>query len=236
MNMCTLTYISDKYGSIITANRDEDPKRSATGLTEHRNAHGELYHIAREPLRGGTNMAIGRKGSHVVLLNGAFEPHEFGKTYRKSRGIMVLESLDYQFFADFRSGYDFDGIEPFTLVHFANGIHELRWDGTAVHYRKHQADKGRIWASAQLYTPAVRQKRDQWFANLLSTEPSADEVFHFHLNGGDGDTGNDMVMNRANLVRTVSVTQVATDGSHIDVRHKDLIHGKSESIQWKVEG
>ncbi len=62
-------------GAVITANRDESPLRKAAGLDLHETKDGRTFYIAREPVHGGTNMAIGKNGSVAVLLNGAFYPH-----------------------------------------------------------------------------------------------------------------------------------------------------------------
>ncbi|MEM9052628.1 MAG: hypothetical protein AAGC47_11290, partial [Bacteroidota bacterium] len=67
-----------------------------------------------------------------------------------------------------------------------------------------------------------RPHRNRIFEQLNS----ADQLLDFHLNGGDGDPENDMVMNRNNMVRTVSVSQIiAGDGSK-SIQHRDLIKQK----------
>ncbi len=92
--MCTLTYVPLKNEKIITANRDESPSRNASLLSPYFSAGGQAFYIAEEPLRGGTNIALGQNGRHSVLLNGAFEPHNMHQTYGMSRGIVLLKSLD----------------------------------------------------------------------------------------------------------------------------------------------
>lgn len=217
---------------IITANRDEAPERGGSRLTNYRDGSGALYYLAREPLHGGTNMAIGEKGSVTVLLNGAFRQHPLGGKYRKSRGIMVLESLEYSSFDLFRRQYDFEGIEPFTMVHFSKGMSEIRWDGAQIYFKSHRPNKSEIWASAQLYSPEIVEARRQWFQALLSKRPGPAEVLDFHLNGGDGDPFNDMQMNRLNVVRTVSITQVKIGAGSVEVLHKDLIKGRNDVMEW----
>lgn len=232
--MCTLTYVYGPQVRTITANRDEDPERSAAGLSTYRNRRGDLFYMAREPLHGGTNMVIGQDQSVVVLLNGAFRPHPFGKSYKKSRGIMVLESLDFDSFPDFRASYDFDGIEPFTMVYLGAAVYELRWDGGKVYFMEYPKSESRVWASAQLYAPQVIEKRARWFSDLLVNKPSPEQVYHFHLYAGEGDPENDMVMNRANKVQTVSVTQLAVTSEEATLIHKDLIGDASDVRRWRV--
>jgi hypothetical protein len=48
-------------------------------------------------------------------------------------------------------------------------------------------------------------------------------MLHFHLHAGEGDPHNDLVMNRNNLVRTVSVASVARKRSAFDLNYMDLL-------------
>lgn len=229
--MCTLTYIKEYGGGrIITANRDESPLRNASRLSEYQNAKGEKFFIAKEPLKGGTNVAISTGKRMSVLLNGAFEQHEMGGKYVKSRGILLLESLEYENLFEFAEQNSLSGIEPFTLVEFQNLIREVRWDGTKLFKKNVNPNKAQIWASAQLYSREVIRKRELWFKDLLAKNPDKDDILEFHFKGGDGDTENDLVMNRSNLVRTVSITQLADIGGKGSLRHFDLVGKKKQVI------
>jgi uncharacterized protein with NRDE domain len=231
--MCTLTYVPQRLGSIITANRDETPARNSAGLTEHGNQAGQDFLIAKEPLRGGTNLAIGKE-MVTVLLNGAFEYHESKISYRKSRGIVVLDSLNLSSLSEF-SQNDFEGVEPFTLLRFGRVIEELRWDERSLHLRQREKSKPFLVASAKLYSRAVREKRQQWFDQVLQNHPvDALKLLNFHLEGGDGDLENDMVMNRDGLVRTVSVTQVVQSKDQF-ISHLDLIKNQRQEFRRDLQ-
>ena len=222
--MCTLTFVPLESGPVITANRDESPLRNAHSLSSYYSALGEEYFIAEEPLRGGTNIAIGRNKRTAVLLNGAFHRHDMNKTYGLSRGIVVLKSLDDADLFAFADRFDFDSIQPFTLVHFADTIQEIRWDGNTIHRIEFDTDRPRLWASAQMYTPEVIARRQQWFdAFLAKGELDPESIADFHLHAGDGDPANDLVMHRGGVVQTVSVTQVFTDNDSRKIRHWDLV-------------
>jgi len=228
--MCTVTFLPLDGAAAITANRDETPLRAASGLSPHLNTDRRVYHIAKEPLHGGTNMAIGEDGTVYVLLNGAFEAHPFGKNYAVSRGIMVLECLNYGSLAAFVQSFDFSDTEPFTLLRFGDRIEEIRWDGSELHEASFPLDQPKIWASAQLYSPEAIQNRQEWFADLLKNNPGPEEVFQFHQTGGNGDPGNDMVMNRGGLVQTVSVTGVVADTREVAIHHLDLVSGSQQDV------
>ncbi len=223
--MCTLSYYHRNDGPIITANRDESPARNATGLSDYLSEKGNRYFITREPLHGGTNLVIGYRTRVSVLLNGAFGPHEFGKKYRMSRGLIVLESLEYPDLFDFSENFDFAGIEPFTMVNFGDEIQEIRWDGNHISRKGYPKNEHHIWASAQLYAPGAIEKRRQWYADLTSSAQilETQNLFDFHQYGGDGDPQNDMVMNRSDLVRTISVSQVATISGERKIKHLNVL-------------
>lgn len=230
--MCTLTYIPiESGGKIITANRDESPLRSAHQLSKYRSNGNNTYYIAKEPRKGGTNIAIAVDGRVSVLLNGAFKPHKMGGDYVKSRGILLLESLDYENVFAFAENSFLNGIEPFTLVDFQDVIREIRWDGKKVYKKSFKIGEPLIWASAQLYSEDVREKRKKWFSELLSNEPNQDDVLEFHFHGGDGDPANDLVMNRSGLVQTVSITQLVKSGDDGLIQHFDLVGSTDQSIR-----
>lgn len=175
-------------------------------------------------------MAIGENGAVYVLLNGAFEPHPFGKKYAMSRGIMVLESLDHDTLFGFSENFRFDEVEPFTLLRFGEVIEEIRWDGESLHTADFSRDHPRIWASAQLYAREAMENRRAWYADLLKNNPDAQEVFQFHQSGGNGDPANDMVMNRGNIVCTVSVTGIVVAPDEVAVNHLDLVSDARQQL------
>jgi len=231
--MCTLTYIPiPGKGKIVTANRDESPFRNASSLSKHLSSSGDEYYIAKEPLKGGTNVAISPQNRMSVLLNGAFEAHKMGESYRKSRGILLLESLNYANVFEFVAKNTFKGIEPFTLIEFQENIREIRWDGNKVHKETYDQSQPQIWASAQLYSIEIRKKRQTWFENLLHQNPQGEEVLEFHFNGGDGDPENDLVMNRNGLVQTVSITQLLDYQDQIEIKHYDLVENTKEVLAF----
>lgn len=231
--MCTLTYIPFKDFRVITSNRDESPLRNATGLSEYYTANNEKYLIAKEPLQGGTNTAIGEKNRNTILLNGAFKPHDMNKRYGMSRGLVLLKCLDYKNAFDFANDFDFDTIQPFTLVDFYETIREIRWDGEKIYQKEYSIHEPHLWASAQMYLQKAQQDRLEWFAQLLDDKNlTAQKVLDFHFYGGNGDPENDMVMNRRNIVQTISISQVLEFDDKKKVSHYDLVNDLTESYDF----
>ncbi len=194
---------------------------------------GQQFLIAEEPLRGGTNIALGKKNRYAVLLNGAFEPHDMSKKYGMSRGIVLLKSLDFENAFHFADQFSFEKIQPFTLIDFSDAIREIRWDGNKIHKAKFSLNEPRVWASAQLYSKEAIKNREQWFAQLLEKKDlQPQDIRDFHFNAGNGDVANDLVMNRENLVRTVSITQVSEKIDEKKILHWDLIAQTENSYQF----
>jgi len=232
--MCTVTYFPTENGSIITASRDEAPSRNADGLVPYSSNSNQSFLIAKEPLHGGTNLAIGSECTSI-LLNGAFTAHKRKLTYQKSRGILLLETLDLPAL-DALFETDVEGVEPFTLLRFGKRIEEVRWDGLKIHHTVRHENEPFIVASAKLYTPEVLEKRQLWFEKILSeTSVKSGNLMKFHLQGGDGDKRNDMVMNRDNLVRTVSVTQINQWPDQKSIEHRDLVNRRKFEFKLSLK-
>ncbi|MEK7254940.1 MAG: hypothetical protein AAB316_09360, partial [Bacteroidota bacterium] len=88
------------------------------------------------------------------------------------------------------------------------------------------AEAGRyLWSSATLYPKEIREMRQGWFEEWLKNRQdfSLEALHHFHRTGGEGDSWNGFLMNRNNLVQTVSITQVAKTERGIELIYNDLL-------------
>ena len=162
--MCTVTYIpTGKNKFIFTSNRDEAPKRSATGMVEKK-IDGKALLYPQDALANGTWISISDKNQLVCILNGAFVKHKHRPPYRLSRGIMALDFFSYSTANDFFGKFDFEGIEPFTMIVFDDGkLYEFRWDEKEKHIAQLDISKQYIWASSTLYSEEWQAKRKEWF-------------------------------------------------------------------------
>ena len=194
---------------------------------------GSTLYYPQDPLAGGTWLAQSNAGKVAVLLNGAFEAHKHRPPYRKSRGIVLLESFEFNGLLGFMNDYQFDDIEPFTLVHFAglgNDIEELRWDGRQCHLSRLDSEQAHIWSSAQLYSKEIRQDRERWFGELLQTSPQASDMLHFHHFGGYADKANNLNMDRGFGLRTISISQLINGQELSAFDYHNLISEKQEKV------
>ncbi len=234
--MCTVTYLPTSNNQyILTSNRDEQAARSPKNISRV-NENGIELLFPRDSAAGGSWIAISNTNKTVCLLNGAFEKHKRQLPYRISRGIMVLDFFKYKNAISFFGLYNFDNIEPFTMIIVDEGQpYEFRWDGQK-HIKKLDVRKPYIWSSSTLYPKEMRIKREGWFHQWLDTKPEFNRttITDLHQNGGEGDPYNDFVMNRKNIVQTVSITSIVKQADSLNMHYIDLVNEqrKEECIQF----
>lgn len=213
--MCTLTYLPFAGGFFFTSNRDEISSRAAAVFPEYEEAAGKRLLMPLDPQGGGTWILAAENGEAACLLNGAFVNHQRQPPYRKSRGRVIVESFGYASIRTFIEQYNFDQIEPFTLVKTTQPfgqreIHEIRWDGSNIHHNTLNPEQPHIWSSVTLYDEKMRSKRNQWFDGWLDSSPdfTSENIRHFHLHGGEGDPTVDFRMTRSGGLQTISLTSI----------------------------
>ncbi len=237
--MCTVTYLPkgcDHF--ILTFNRDETPSRSPgqVGLTRRKSRQ---LAFPRDEMAGGTWLAVSSDNRLACLLNGAFDRHDRTPPYRMSRGLMVLEYFDFTDSEAFFKGFDFQGMEPFTLVTYDSGLlYELRWDGDQLYRKKLNSNRPHLWSSATLYDQEVRKKRQGWFSEWLRgrTAFTREDILDFHQHAGEGNPSNDIIMNRNGVVRTVSISSIVKTSAEIDFQYKELLKGGISTAKIEIEG
>jgi Transport and Golgi organisation 2 len=236
--MCVLTYLpgSDE-GFILTNNRDESMARLPAVLPRKYWIGGRAVFFPKDAQAGGTWLATAADAT-LVLLNGGFVNHVSTPPYRQSRGQIILDFLNQkQSIQTFVQQYPLEGIEPFTLlffetqkqIHRLEKITELRWDGAFRYLNHRPIDQAQIWSSVTLYTPEVIRRREGWFADwCVQKGPNfdADAVWQFHRTGGNGDTHNDLTMNRNGQLRTQCITQVCRQSGQLTMLFDDLLSGQ----------
>lgn len=223
--MCTVTFLPTHDKFLLASNRDEKHFRS--DALEPRIYHfpsGKIM-FPKDPDAGGTWIAMHENGNAVVFLNGGFEGHRPNPPYRKSRGLVLLEMISSDDPLDAFADMDLESIEPFTAVAWQkNKLTECVWDGRDKHMTPKDITLPHIWSSSTLYEEPVRSKRKQWFDEWLKQQPrpGLHDVLHFHRFTGDGDSHNDLLMNRDGHVFTVSITGMELDRNSGSMTYLDL--------------
>jgi len=222
--MCTLTYLPTGKNSFFwTQNRDESPFRTSPGLV-YSDKSDYLY--PKEPLSGGTWISMAKDNRIVSLLNGAFLQTKYIPSTKKSRGIVVLDFMNYPSATQFFEEYNFEDVESFTMVIYDKGeLWDFRWDKVQKHIKKMDLTQPHIWSSSTLYPASVKTLRKEWFRGYLSNtkEHTRDSILDFHKTGGTGDIQNDLIMDRG-MVKTVSVTSISKKENSLDMIYYDLVN------------
>ena len=236
--MCTVTYIplaEDDF--ILTSNRDETPLRK-TIPPETYNENGLQITYPKDKLAGGTWIGVSSLHRVICLLNGAFEKHEREKRYRLSRGVVVKNLLTCEDVVTEIESFDYNGIEPFTLisVDWKNEriAHEFVWDGKTKHVQVLEGDN-HIWSSSPLYDSNMKKERHSWFEDFAEThQPYTQEsLIEFHQSERKEDPKNSIRMKRL-FVETVSTTSIRKKGKEIDLRYFDYLN-EAKTKQMKLE-
>jgi len=234
--MCTLTYYpQSKTSFVLTHNRDELVSRGVAHHPKKQRVNNVDLLFPQDPDAGGTWIALG-EGRSACLLNGAFERYRHTPPYKKSRGLVLLESFDYKTGFGFASDYDFSGVAPFTLVLADHALDlsliELKWDGDVLHRFEHNPQEAHIWSAATLYIPEVRMEREAWFAEYRRTRGplSEEELIEFHMFGGVGDPHKDLRVKKGKA-STVSISQIRKSTAS-SLWYKDLIANTVSECQY----
>lgn len=225
--MCTVSLVYNpeiQKNFILTSNRDEAVSRRTTPPNVY-DEKGIKMLYPKDLVGGGSWIGISENKRLICLLNGAFTTHNRQPPYRKSRGIVLKEFLEAGSFEDAVKNYDFQDIEPFTLIVVEWKYHlrfmELVWDGAQRHYRVLEL-KDHLWSSSPLYDNSMKQEREKWFRNFQeNADGSSQSIWDFHHTGGVGVKNIDIIMDRG-FIKTQSITQVVKSNKEIKMIYEDL--------------
>ncbi len=224
--MCTVTYLPLKNnGFILTSNRDESPMRKTIPPQKYLENDVEITY-PKDKLAGGTWIGTSSKQRLVCLLNGGFEKHQRNSYYRMSRGVVVKNILTVEDPVDYIQQFDFDNIEPFTivLVDWSGELktYELVWDGTEKHFQKLNQEP-KIWSSSTLYDTQMKSDRKEWFQEWLEnhTDFDQEEILKFHQSTDKGTEETTLKMKRP-FVETVSISSIKKGDSGCALKYFDL--------------
>lgn len=226
--MCTVTYLPlGNNNFILTSNRDENPKRKTIPPKKYIEKGVELT-FPKDEVAGGTWIGISEKNRLICLLNGGFKKHKRAESYKMSRGVIVKMLLTSDDAVTEIENFDFNGIEPFTIVlvdwNSSLKTYELVWTGTEKHF-KQLDQKPHIWSSSTLYTDEMKQFRKEWFADWLTTQSEfhPQEIVKFHQNKTKGNEEISLKMKRS-YVETISTTCVEKASEEISVSYFDYVN------------
>jgi hypothetical protein len=222
--MCTVTYLPTSEGYILGSNRDETPLRASNPLVT--DTLREVQIIYPRDTRGGSWLFASAEGVTICVLNGAAIKHQHRPPYKESRGIIAKKYFNYPDPVSYMKNVDLPGIEPFTMIIATRKkLYQFQWDGQIKHVSNLDIKKPYIWSSSTLYTPEMAQLRAEWFIKFISdtTQFTREEADFIHRNGTVGDPTQDYVMNRDNVVRTISISLVLVKRDQISFEFENLV-------------
>ncbi len=230
--MCTVTFIKHQDGFSLTSNRDEQASRPTLAPQVYEELDQQLIY-PKDKKAGGTWIASSNHNISVCLLNGAFKNHERQLPYNRSRGQVLKERFEYDSNQEFIENVNLNNIEPFTLLLIDHNesidFMELVWDGTKKHSKSIDTSQHHIWASATLYDDLQRQNRKVWFQKFLKKNDTinTEDIINFHTGSFTDDKANDMLMQRNQELKTISVTQININSTEQSFIYKDLEDNKN---------
>ena len=179
--MCTVTFVPTEEGFVFSSNRDEDPQRAAQNVVEDERGDLKVY-FPQDKGASGTWFAYSNADQFACVLNGAFEPHQRKEFYTMSRGIMALAYFDYTTIDEFIHAFNFEGMEPFTLILYNKGdFKELKWDEVELHVRSLSVQNIHLWSSATLYNQEWWLDRSVNFKEFVARkQPDQVGIMDYH--------------------------------------------------------
>lgn len=232
--MCTVSYIPTSSGFLLTSNRDEKTIRKTIAPQVYTIENAKIL-FPKDTLASGSWIAMNKQKRYACLLNGAFEKHERKNEYRKSRGLILLDSFSYSSIQEFISSINLEGIEPFTLLLIDAKeelqFFELKWDEKRKYVREVNLKIAQLWSSSTLYDLETRMKRENLFNDWVTKYRDEDDVniLNFHLNSHDLGLEHGILMKRNDDLQTVSVSQLTVSSEQELFHYHDLL----ENIKTK---
>ncbi len=236
--MCTVTYIPKSNGFYFTSSRDEKSSRATIPPVSY-NKNGIELIYPKDELAGGTWIASSITGKTACLLNGAFINHHKRNDYIKSRGLILLDSFNYNNVIEFSEKSDLINIEPFTLLtlDYSSGnldeFYEFRWDGKNKHLKQLQNNVQQIWSSATLYSPSIQLTREQLFEKWLSNHKEFEDkmILGFHNCKHGLNSSDDIIMKGDGDLMTLSISQIQLDNGSANFSYYDIINDKNHKVK-----
>lgn len=224
--MCTVSFVRNNDEVIITSNRDEKVIRPSAIPPQSYTFKGKNLMYPKDQKAGGTWFVADANGTVLVVLNGGITKHEVQLSYKKSRGLIALDIIASDSPKDFWKQINLENIEPFTLVLYQDkALYELIWDGSKKRTTQLDESQNYIWSSVTLYPEAIRKKRSDWFTDFMKNKRTVapSDMLDFHQNTSGDDSENGLVINRENVLKTVSITQVTIKKNKSIIDYRDLI-------------
>ena len=240
--MCTVSYIPKIIDGnfVLTSNRDEDARRLTIAPMLYDFENVQIV-FPKDEVSGGSWIAMNMQGKINCLLNGGIGTHQKQDFHTNSRGIVLVELTKSELSTkDFFQNYPLQNVEPFTIVSIQQEkgvvctLTEVIWDGNNKHFRNLEVHQSHIWSSAQLYSQEEMEMRQKWFSDFIGNKQSiltTDKIIDFHSATHSKDVGVNVIMQRGDVLKTVSITQITFQDEYLKMSYSDLLRGNRIQIE-----
>ncbi len=233
--MCTVTYVPTHSQVLLTSNRDEKKGRKPAIPPQPKAGKNYVCHFPIDAEKGGTWFITRENGDTGILLNGALNKHQPLGHYEASRGSILPALFQATNPINELPHFPLEGIENCTLILYVNkALYQAMWDGNALTIQEINPKKPHIWSSVTLYDAAMAAQRENWFQQFLQnvTNPTQDDLLHFHADTEKDNQWYGLKMNRNNEMLTVSITSVAIENYRSVLLYEDCVaQERYETIQ-----
>lgn len=229
--MCLVSFIPLPDGYILSSNRDELTSRAAVMLANE--SAGENSITFPADIKGGSWIIMSNLKRVICILNGAFKNHKRHLPYRLSRGIMMKQFFEYSAAVDFFEQFNFDGIEPFTMVIIEEtNLYEFRWDANSKYIKTLEPKNIHVWSSCTLYDEEEQQKRSDMLLQQLEKIDLNNHIQLKQIHILKDGPNDGLFIQRTDGVETVSHTQVIKSAESIQMNHYDLLQNRVLKSQY----
>lgn len=237
--MCTVSFIPTIEGFVLTSTRDEVIHRETLSPAFYQISDRNLI-FPKDRLSNGTWIASDGEQLSVCLLNGAWSNHQKQSSYRMSRGLIPLKAFEYKDLGEFSEKFDFDQIEPFTLIGVQESeslveLVELRWDGKDSYFTTLDALTPHLWSSYTLYPPYIQRKRNALFRDFMMSpfSTSMEKIREFHLQKNIQNPKSSFNRLATSGPKSVSLTQLVRNCTAMDLLYLDLLTQSENHLSIK---
>lgn len=235
--MCLVSYVSlGEGGYCISSNRDEFLDRATAEIVQSQINGQQVY--CPIDVKGGSWIFTSDSGRSICLLNGAFANHQRQLPYRMSRGLIMKAFFEYEDAVGFLHQIDLNNIEPFTMIiREPERLLEFRWDGSLKHILRLDTQRHYVWSSCTLYEPDMIAQRELWFDELINAAPAltSEVVKQIHQSGGRGNPAIGFLMNRRDIVKTISISQIIHQEAQHELQHQSLMNQDDEILIERID-
>lgn len=197
----------------------------------------KLLAFPKDSKAGGSWFVSNKLGNTGVLLNGAFKKHIPKVSYKKSRGLVLLDLFQFDSPIEAINQYHFQGIENFTIIFWEEEkIWEFRWDGDLLYKKQLDEKEPHIWSSVTLYDEEKTKKRHDWFYHWLSTEKdiSQHDILNFHSSTRTDNKEYGLSLFMDQDLKTTSCTSIILEEKKATLFHRDLIQNIESSLEYDL--